>query len=122
MKIYKTANYQKIAQRQMRNTFSPGDKVRITDGSGIDSNKVVTVVSPNYIKTDGSGVPTNVQGAYKPVDWSKEVAFQYDDGSFGTMFKNRLIKVDKNDEKAMREYEDQGQAALWRAEGHIDNR
>ena len=77
---------------------SMGRKVRISAGSGVDSDKIVTIVNKSNIKTDGKGVPTNVRGAYKPVDWSKEDAIQYDDGSFGTMFKNRLMPIDTANE------------------------
>jgi hypothetical protein len=74
-------------------TFKPGDKVKVSGGSGVASDKIATVVDRSKIKTDGRGIPTNVEGAYKPVDWSKEVAIQFDDsGDFGTMFKNRLFK------------------------------
>lgn len=72
------------------NDFSVGNKVKISDGSGVDSNKTGVIVSPREIKTDGSGVPVNVQGAYKPVDWNREVAVRLDDGNLITMFKNRV--------------------------------
>lgn len=68
-----------------------GDKVVISDLSGIDSRKVVTLVSSEKIKTDGRGIPTNVAGAYNPVDWDREVAFMYPDGEYGTMFKDRIL-------------------------------
>lgn len=90
MKILKTAKYKKMAEFKY---FSPGDKAKISDLSGIDSGKIVTIIHRSNIKTDGRGTPTNVQGAYQPVDWNEEEAFQYEDGSFGTMFKNRLTKV-----------------------------
>lgn len=74
--------------------FAVGDKVRISAGSGIDSDKIVTVVDKNNIKVDGRGIPRNVVGNhYHPVDWKRSVAIQYEDGKFGTMFKNRLTKV-----------------------------
>jgi len=73
--------------------FFPGEKVRISGGSGVDSGKIVTVVSDDKIKTDGRGIPTNVEGAYQPVDWENEVPFQYPDGKLGLMFRERLTKV-----------------------------
>jgi hypothetical protein len=88
MKIFKTASYKKIAE-----TFMPGEMAYISDGSGVDSGKIVRIVSPKEVKTDGRGVPTNIEGAYQPVDWSKEVAFRDDDDMVGTMFKNRLRKM-----------------------------
>ncbi len=89
MRIIKTANYKRLAQ----NHFYPGELVQISEGSGIDSGKIVTIVNGENIQTDGRGIPTNVDGAYQPVDWSKEVAIQYEDGSFGLMFTNRLIRL-----------------------------
>lgn len=67
-----------------------GTKYQVSPGSGIDSGKIVTMVDKSAIKTDGKGVPTNVPGAYKPIDWNKEAAVQHADGTFGTVPKNRL--------------------------------
>lgn len=78
------------------NALGIGAKAKIAGGSGTDSNKTVTIVDKSNIKTDGRGIPTNVSGAYKPIDWSKEVAIQYEDGKFGTMFKNRLQPINFN--------------------------
>lgn len=74
-------------------SFKTGDKVKVSEGSGTASGRIATVVDKSKIKTDGTGVPTNVQGAYKKVDWSREVAIQYEDGEYNTMFNNRLTKV-----------------------------
>ena len=75
------------------NKLQVGQKAKISGGSGVDSDKVVTIVDKSNIVTTGFGTPSNVKGAYKPVDWNREVAIQYEDGSFGTMFKNRLIPI-----------------------------
>ena len=90
MKIYKTASYKKAQFSGKLDEFYPGDMVRISEGSGTDSGKVVNVVSQEVIQTDGQGIPTNVEGAYKPVNWNEQVAIQYEDGTYGTMYKNRL--------------------------------
>lgn len=74
-------------------TFREGDRVEVVGLSGIDSGKQGVVVSRREVKTNGRGVPTNIAGAYQPVDWNKEVAVRLDDGSLITMFKNRLDKV-----------------------------
>jgi hypothetical protein len=74
-----------------RTTLWPGRRIQISALSGIDSEKWGTVVDRREIQTDGRGVPTNVPGAYRPVDWSKEVAVLLDDGTLRTMFKNRLM-------------------------------
>ena len=70
-----------------------GKKYKISDGSGLASNKVVTVVSPREVKTGGDGVPLNVSGAYKRPDWTKEAAVRFEDGEIGLMFINRLEPV-----------------------------
>ncbi len=91
MKTFKTKKYIKKAQFSGKlDKFYPGDKVRISEGSGIDSGKIVNVVSQEVIQTDEQGIPTNVEGAYKPVNWNEQVAIQYEDGTYGTMFINRL--------------------------------
>lgn len=68
-----------------------GERVRVSEGSGIDSGKTGVIVSPGEVKTRGDLVPTNIEGAYKPVDWKREVAVRLDNGELITMFKNRLI-------------------------------
>ncbi len=73
--------------------FSVGQKVKISDLSGVDSNKTGTIIQPSEIKVDVHGIPTNVSGAYKPVDWKKEVAIKLDDGNIITMFKNRIKPI-----------------------------
>lgn len=72
--------------------LKPGTRVRVVAGSGLDSDRIGTVIPNNKIHTNGRGVP-ELPGHYKPVDWTHEVAIQYDDGSLGTMFKNRLIRL-----------------------------
>ena len=58
-------------------SLKAGDKVKISGGSGIDSNKTGKVVDRNRIKTDGRGIPTNtLDSPYQPVDWKKEVAVE----------------------------------------------
>jgi hypothetical protein len=71
--------------------YRVGVRVRVTEGSGLDSNKSGTIVDSSEVKTDGSRTPTNIQGAYKPVNWKDEVAVRLDNGTLITMFKSRLI-------------------------------
>ena len=78
--------------------FKIGDKVKISEGSGLDSGKTAIVVSRSKIITDGRGIPKNVLGAYKPVDWKREIAIQFEDGTYKTMFKNRLTKQSESQE------------------------
>ena len=73
--------------------FRVGQQAKITIGSGLDSGKVVTIVPRSTVKVGRQGIPTNVEGAYRPVDWDREYAIRYKDGSIGTMFKGRLEEV-----------------------------
>jgi hypothetical protein len=77
-----------------RKRFAQGDAVRIGSGSGVLTGREGVIVSPTEVRTDGRGIPTNIRGAYRPVDWSKEVAIRLDDGELVTMFKNRLVHVE----------------------------
>ena len=70
-----------------------GSTRQVMFGSGIASGKTGTVVHRSEIKTDGRGIPTNIEGAYKPVDWKNETAIRYDDGSYDTMPHARLKPV-----------------------------
>lgn len=74
--------------------YRPGMKCRIAPGSGIDSGAVVSIEFNDVIRIDSNGIPRNVAGAYKPVNWATELAFKREDGTFGTMFKNRLVPIE----------------------------
>jgi hypothetical protein len=52
------------------------------------------IVDRSAVKTDGRGIPTNVQGAYKPVDWSREEAIRLDSGEIVTMYKQLIDYVE----------------------------
>lgn len=78
-----------------RPRFRVGDSVRIAEGSGVLSRRTGVIVPRSEVRTDGSGVPTNIAGHYKPVNWRKEVAIRLDDGELVTMFKDRLQRFDK---------------------------
>ena len=79
---------------ESRTNLRVGKRVSIRYGSGTLSGKSGTIVNPREVKTDGKGVPTNVAGAYKPVDWSSEVAIRLDGGELVTMYKERVIPID----------------------------
>ena len=79
-------------QRLDEEKFEVGDRVSVSIGSGLASEKKAIVVGRSEIKLRGDGVPTNVDGAYKRPDWNKEVPIKYEDGTYDTMFKNRLIR------------------------------
>lgn len=83
--------------------FRTGDRVQISFGSGLDSNKIGTVVNRNTVRTDNNMVPKNISGAYKPVNWNFEVAVQLDDGELITMFKNRLTHISNDTSKSIQE-------------------
>lgn len=93
LEMFQGVNKLKINENiinERRGEFPVGTRVKVSDGSGIDSNKTGVVVSPSEVKTDGRGVPTEITGVYSPVDWSKESAILLDDGGLITMFNNRL--------------------------------
>lgn len=89
-------SFNKLFDKINEERFKVGDKVKVSDGSGPASGKTATVVDKSKIKINGRGIPTNVQGAYKPVNWSKEVAIEYDGGKFDTIYKNRIHKVEES--------------------------
>ena len=62
--------------------FTPGQKVKIIHGSGINSGKTGVIVSRNAATATGE--------LDKRVDWSKEEAIRLDSGETITMFKNRI--------------------------------
>jgi hypothetical protein len=87
---------QSLAHKTRKNRKFPvgvGDRVSVSGGSGLDSGKSGTIVRHTEVKTDGRGVPINVAGAYKPVNWRKECAVRLDDGSLITMHRDRLSKL-----------------------------
>jgi hypothetical protein len=94
-----------------------GQRVKIADGSGVDSNKTGVIVSKGEVKTDGRGVPVNVQGAYKPVDWNREAAIRLDDGELITMFLNRILPLDNDVNEDAPTYEKYGK--LKDSEGYV---
>jgi len=77
-----------------RQSYRPGTRVKVAGGSGLDSDKTGTIVDRSGVQTDGRGIASNIQGHYKPTDWSREVAVKLDDGTLITMFKNRLTVVE----------------------------
>jgi len=80
-----------VTVEKARLHFNVGEAVVISPGSGVLSNRTGTIISPSEVKTDGRGIPTNVQGVYKPVDWKKEVAIRLDSGEIITMYKTRIL-------------------------------
>ena len=72
--------------------FPVGTRVKVVEGSGLDSGKIGTVMDVRDVRIRGDGVPL-LEGAYSPVDWKKEVPIKMDDGTKISMFKNRLIKL-----------------------------
>lgn len=77
--------------------FRIGSIYRIASGSGCLSGKIVTIVKSSDIKTDHRGVPTNVMGAYRQIDWKAEVACcVLESQEYITMYKNRLIRIRHN--------------------------
>jgi hypothetical protein len=67
-----------------------GTRVRVSEGSGISSRWIGTVVPRSEVKTDHRGVPMIGRGHYSPIDWSEQVAIRFDNGELDTMYINRL--------------------------------
>lgn len=76
--------------RKAARRYRPGDRVEVAINSGIDSGKSGTVENPRAVRTDGRGIPTNVDGAYDKPDWRIEVPVRLDDGSLILMEMSRL--------------------------------
>lgn len=74
-----------------------GIRVIISEGSGIDSGKCGTIVSPSTVITDKRGIPYNVAGAYTRIDWKRESAMLLDDGTLITMFDNRIERLENEE-------------------------
>jgi hypothetical protein len=93
----------KMKDMELTEKLDVGTKVKIADLSGVYSNREGTIVDKTKIKTDGKGIPTNVDNnPYKPVDWSKESAVEFKDGKLITMFNERIIKMNEaKDYKAL---------------------
>ena len=75
----------------MRRSYRAGQRLCVAAVSGGFSSECGTVVSRHEVRTDGRGVPRNVEGAYKPVNWRREVAVRLDNGELITMFKDLLF-------------------------------
>ena len=77
-----------------RKGLAVGQLVRVSEGSGTSSRRLARVVDRREVRTDGRGIPTNVEGAYSPVDWRKETAIRFlDDRRLDTMWNERLRPV-----------------------------
>jgi len=63
-------------------------RVRVTQGSGLDSGKCGVIVPLSQVKTNHRGIP-KLPGHYQPIG-RNEVAVLLDNGELITMFKNRL--------------------------------
>jgi hypothetical protein len=63
-----------------------GEKMRVSFGSGLSSNKIVTIIRPFHWSkaTDGT---------YKAPNLNKESPVLYEDGTIGFMFNDRLYEI-----------------------------
>lgn len=82
-----------MASRRRTRIF-PGMKVRVCAGSGCLSDQIATVVPNSEIKLDSRGVPALGKGHYNRVNWSREVGLRMSDGTYDTMFIDRLIPIE----------------------------
>lgn len=76
-----------------RTTYRPGTRVRVSEGSGTDSNRMGQIADWSEVRFRYDGVPSNIQGAYSPPDRRIEVPVRMDDGRLILMFKDRLSRV-----------------------------
>lgn len=60
---------------------------------GVDSGATGRIVSRHEVKTDYRGIPVNVPGAYKPVNWKKETAVKIDGGTLVTLPRTWVKKL-----------------------------
>lgn len=70
-----------------------GDKIQVMINSGVQSGDIGVVVNSREVKTDGRGVPTEIMGSYKPIDWGKQIVYRNLDGQLESMFKNRVTII-----------------------------
>jgi hypothetical protein len=69
-----------------RERFCIGDKYRVAFGSGLSSNKIVTIIKP-FDWTEAT------DGTYKAPNLNKQSPVLYEDSTLGFMFKDRLYKI-----------------------------
>ena len=73
-----------------RQKWYPGRRCCVEPlGSGVNSGKCGVIVNKTRVRTDGRGVPTEIEGAYRPLQHN-EVVLRLDDGRLIAMFKERL--------------------------------
>jgi len=77
---------QKLTERK----FNIGNKVEHT--MGVDTGRVGTVVSWDKIKTDRRSVPDLGKGHYHPIDRSKDIAVEREDGGGYDVWMKTFIK------------------------------
>jgi len=73
-----------------RQLWYPGRRCCIVMGSGLDSGKCGTIVNKALVRTDGRGVPREIEGAYQPLN-KNEIVLRLDNGRLVAEYKNRLL-------------------------------
>ena len=73
-----------------RKSYKVGNVFKIREGSGIDSNKLVTSIHWFYWKL-------STDGTYFEPDRRHSIAVRYEDGRIGFFPKSRLIAMSKED-------------------------
>ena len=66
-----------------------GQRVKVCNGSGIESGVTGVIIDRRNVPTDGRGIP-QLLGHYRPVNWKREYAIRDDTGRVFTMFGDRL--------------------------------
>lgn len=74
-----------------RVSYAPGGRFKVSGGSGVDSDRVGTV-----IQFPGEDALKKAEpGRYKPFNQTVEVVLRDDEGKIFSMFKTRLISLDQ---------------------------
>lgn len=88
MKSFKEhlAEVQNYSEATGKTQYNVGKKFKISEGSGVDSGKIVTIIPWfHWEKAD--------DGTYSAPDKKKSVAIKYENGEKGFMYKNRLSPI-----------------------------
>ena len=66
-----------------------GQRIKVCNGSGIESGVTGVIIDRRNVPTDGRGIP-KLTGHYRPVNWQREYAIRDDTGRVFTTFGDRL--------------------------------
>lgn len=73
--------------------FNIGTRVKVCEGSGLDSGREGTILHSSCLPLNDRGIPNIGQGHYKPFDPSREAVLIDNNGELFTMFWSRLSRL-----------------------------